>query len=345
MKKALLAAAVLAIAGSSFAEEKTFTLKVSQQLELYGALTGGYFYVTNYTLTNKSKDTFNLTNAVLGLKGEVGKGLKVGYDFAFGSLLMPDIWGGTLGDPKRFEFGTSKAIAKEGFGFLWGSLSFAPTDVVTVDVGVLSTNVGYEVANTYSNPNITLGTVWYAQPVIYPGIRINVSPIENVSFYAEYNQEYDLDNFAVGALGEFMGVGFAVSYYDYKAAKNLVDLVLSYSVGIVDLGLNFDYQWLDDSAKTPGKDDTAYGVALYLTPNFENISVPIRLEYFDEGTSGIYSSGGEQGFTFTITPTFKPTGNTFIRAEVAYISTDKKIFKGNTEDNMTTFAVETGFTF
>ena len=217
--------------------------------------------------------------------------------------------------------------------------------MVSVDAGVLTTNVGYELADTYSNPNITFGAIWNAQPFIYPGVRVTVSPLENVNLYAEYNQESNSDNFAVGALGELNDISFGLTYYDYRAYKNLIDVVLSYSIGMLDLGLNADYQWLDDSAKTPGQDDSAYGIALYLTPTFGRLSVPVRLEYFDEGTSGIYFDGADKGYTATITPTFKPTENSFIRAEVAYVSTDKKVFKNGTKDNKTTFAVELGFTF
>jgi len=104
------------------------------------------------------------------------------------------------------------------------------------------------------------------------------------------------------------------------------------------------YQWLDDPQT--GQDDSAYGVAVYVIPNFGNVSVPLRLEYFDEGTSGIYSaSTAEKGYTVTITPTFKPADNGFIRAEVSYLSTDRKVLAGGTEDTKTSFAVELGFTF
>jgi len=47
----------------------------------------------------------------------------------------------------------------------------------------------------------------------------------------------------------------------------------------------------------------------------------------------------------TVTPTFKPIKNSFVRAEVAYVSTDNRVFKNGTEDNKTTLAVELGFTF
>jgi hypothetical protein len=337
MRRGVLALAVLGAVSLSGAEERFF-LKTSEDLNLYGALTGAYFLTGN-----PDEDTFNLTNGVIGISGEVGKEFKVGFDLAVGSLLMPTVWDGGQGTPQRFEF-SQKGLAQEGFGFLWGYISLKPADRVSLDLGVMPTNVGYEVANTYANPNVTLGTTWFAQPVIYPAVRVTLSPLQRVDLYAEYNQEGDGDNFAFGVLGELGGLGFALSYYDYRDSKNLIDLVLSYSLGGLDLGLNLDYQWLDHSP--PSRDDKAYGVALYLIPSFGKVSLPVRLEYFKEGTSGIYSgSNADSGYTLTLTPTFRPTDNTFIRAEIAYISTDNRVFDNNTKSNKTTLALEVGFTF
>ncbi len=357
MKKYLVSlSSLLLLGGFSFSGDKEFSLKLSQALELHGGISAGYFYSTNPTDKNKdSEDKFQITNAILELSGEVGTGFKVGFELAIGGSLWPTVYDGGQGNFSYYDPDTKEL--KEGVGLHWGYVSLKPFSKLSIDAGILTTNVGYEVADTYSNPNITFGAVWYAQPFIYPGARITFSPLENLSLYAEYNQEYDLDNFAVGVLGEFAGLSYALSYYDYRANKNLVDLVLGYSIADVDLGLNFDYQWLDDTAKKQRRDelgvndvdDTAYGVALYVIPKFKTnvgeISIPVRLEYFDEGTSGIYYGGADKGYTLTITPTFRPTSNTYIRGEVAYINTDNKIFKNGTKDNKTTIAVEAAFTF
>ena len=342
MKKAILAGAVLGLMGTTFAGDKSLTLKVSQNLELYGSISAGYFYTTNDTNKN-SRDAFKLTNAVLGVSGSAGI---LGFDLAVGAFLGASVWDG--GATNSIFSYTKGDITTDEAGLLWASVSVSPIDKLTIDAGLLTTNVGYEVVNTYANPNITLGAVWFAQPVIYPGVRATFNITDDISVYAEYNNDAigtKDEAFALGSLGSIAGISYAVSYYDYSSFKNFIDLVLGYTVGNVDLGLNFDYQWLDDSAKTPGQDDSAYGVALYAIPNFGNISVPVRLEYFNEGTSGIYWGGADKGFTVTVTPTLKPTENTFIRAEVAYISTDKKVFKGGTKDNKTTLAIEAGFTF
>lgn len=354
MKKYLISlSSLLLLGGLSFSEEKKeFKLISSVPISVSGGITGGYFWTNNTGTSSDEDDKLQLSNGILEFSGEFGKDIKFGFDVAFGSVLMPTIWDGGQGDPMSYSF-SDGYVSDNGVGIVWGYATFKPYKGISIDAGVLPTNVGYEVANTYANPNITLGLVWYAQPVIYEGARLSLdlSELSNVplGFYVEYNQEGNTDNFAVGVNGEVGGLSFALSYYDYRASRNLVDLVLGYSIANVDLGLNFDYQWLDDTAKSPGQDDSAYGVALYLIPKFETskgeISIPVRLEYFDEGTSGIYSGGGDNGYSITVTPTYRPIPNGFIRAEFAYVSADKKIFKGGTEDNKTTLAVEIGFTF
>jgi hypothetical protein len=117
--------------------------------------------------------------------------------------------------------------------------------------------------------------------------------------------------------------------------------VLGTSVAGIDVAVNFDYQWLDDSAKSAGQDDNGFGVGLYVIPSFGNIKLPIRLEYFDGGTSGIYD--GEKGYSFTITPTYSFSDNYYVRAEFAYLNTDTAMF--DNKDNRTTIALEAGFKF
>ena len=107
---------------------------------------------------------------------------------------------------------------------------------------------------------------------------------------------------------------------------------------------------MDDTAKTPGNDDSAYGIALYLSTKIDVFEIPVRIEYVNDGTSEIYSVAGNDAWTFTITPTWRPTQNTFLRAEFAYISTDKKGFPDdngvlNQKDSRTVMGVEAGFVF
>lgn len=83
------------------------------------------------------------------------------------------------------------------------------------------------------------------------------------------------------------------------------------------------------------------------------IQIPVRIEYADAKKSLLIptiadTENSNSVWTFTITPTYNPTKNTFIRAEVSYVNSDKKIFvndKQNLKDSRTTGAVELGFLF
>jgi hypothetical protein len=117
-------------------------------------------------------------------------------------------------------------------------------------------------------------------------------------------------------------------------------------MGIFDLGVNFDYQWLDNPSA--GQDSSAFGVALYLIPEFGNFQLPLRAEYFNEGNSGIYTGASlpaGDGFTLTVTPTFKPSPKTFVRGEVAYISTKEPVFASGTKSDRTILGLEVGLSF
>ncbi len=110
---------------------------------------------------------------------------------------------------------------------------------------------------------------------------------------------------------------------------------------------NLDYHLLDDPVKVASKDDTAWDLALYAAPDLGGgWSLPVRLEYLSDGTSGILG-GVDSAFTLTVTPTYR-VGPAFVRAEVAYVSANNKVFvddQGVAQDSKTTFAVQAGTTF
>lgn len=323
---------------------------LNSDIDLSGGITAGYFYSNN---TGSSKnDDFKVSNLIISLSSQPKNG-GLGFTTAFGSILLPTLYDGGITD--------NKSILSKNFGVLFGYATYAPVENLTIDAGLLTTNIGYEIATSFANPNITYGTVFYAQPFIYPGARITYT-YKDFKFYAEANKDKGyLDSsptlptsgaYAIGTLGTIYGINYALSYYDYTAYKNLIDLVLSKNINEnLDLALNFDYQWLDKTAKQPGKDDNGYGIAFYLIPKSGNISLPIRLEYINDGSkgkeNGIYSNVSS-AYTITLTPTYKPSNNTYIRAEVSYFKSDNKIFSdksSNLKDSKTSAALEVGFLF
>jgi len=350
MRKLLgLAAAGLVMAGSTYAG----TLKVANSdIEMSGGVTAGYFYTTNSDV----EDYFTVPTFAIDLTTEAHS--VIGFTAGFGLTKHP-----ALLDPNPHgEFEVEYA---------W--VSIRPVEGLTIDAGKLLTNIGYELYHTYENKNYTYGLVWWAQPVNYPGARITYSITENVDVYAEYSHDTagsifaitPSDAFAIGSLGSFGIVDYAISYLDYNRSKNLIDLVLSTEYEGIEVGLNFDYQWMDDTAKqslqnagATSIDDTAYGIALYLSTKVDVFELPVRIEYVNDGSAtdsagnivcdGIYGVAGDSAWSFTITPTYRPSTNTYVRAEFAYVSTDDKGFvdkSGNLKDNRTFVGVEAGFIF
>ena len=363
MKKlAVLSGAILSVAVANAGQITV----ANSDIKVDGALTTGYFASNNTGSSNH--DSFKVSNFILGLSSDAKDG-GIGFNVGFGTVLLPTVYDGGLYDINGNPV-DNKAIINKSFGPIYAVLSYKPISSLTLDAGLLTTNIGYELATSFTNPNITYGAVWSAQPFIYPGARITYA-VGDIKFYAEASKDkiYSDGDFtkikspsgrdlslsgayAVGSLGTLYGVNYAISYYDYTAYKNLVDIVLSKSINDnLDVGINFDYQWLDSTAKASGKDSKGYGVAGYIIPKFGNFSLPVRIEYVNDGSkgkeSGIYSNVSK-AWTITATPTFRPTKNTYVRAEVSYVNSDEKKFNDssrNPKDTKVSAAAEFGFLF
>jgi len=351
MKKlAVLSGAILSVAVANAGQITV----ANSDIKVDGALTTGYFASNNTGSSNH--DSFKVSNFILGLSSDAKDG-GIGFNVGFGTVLLPTVYDGGLYDISGKPV-DNKAIINKSFGPIYAVLSYKPISGLTLDAGLLTTNIGYELATSFTNPNITYGAVWSAQPFIYPGARITYA-VGDIKFYVEASKDkgYSDGNtslptsgaYAVGSLGTLYGVNYAISYYDYTAYKNLVDIVLSKSINDnLDVGINFDYQWLDSKAKVSGNDSKGYGVAGYIIPKFGNFSLPVRIEYVNDGSSSIYISNASKAWTITATPTFRPTKNTYVRAEVSYVNSDEKIFidnSGNPKDTKVSAAAEFGFLF
>ncbi|WP_456465730.1 outer membrane beta-barrel protein [Persephonella sp.] len=354
MKKVVNLVAAGLLAAGGIAQAGTLTV-ANSDIEMEGGITAGYFYTTN--IGPSDNDYFTVSTFAIDLTSKVNS--MIGFTVGFGLTTHPDL----LDETQPPE---------AGFEFEYGWVSIRPVEGLTIDAGQLLTNIGYELYHTYDNKNYTFGLVWYAQPVTYPGARVTYSVADGIDVYAEYTQDttgsvggvFPSDAFAFGSIGSVGNFDYAISYFDYNKTKNLVDVVLSTDIQGIELGLNVDYQWMDDTAKNSIRaagatsiDDTAYGIALYAVAKMDVFEIPVRIEYVNDGQStnganvvdeGIYGVAGDDAWSFTITPTYKPSKNTYIRGEFAYVNTDKKGFiddKGNDKDSRTFVGVEAGFEF
>ena len=331
MRKSILAAAVAALVSPvAFAGNVTSTA----DMNLGGGIAGGYSYSNN---TNSGTEAeFRVSDFIVELSGEPTEG--VGFVGAFGSMSMSTI----------FDGGVTGAAAG-GFGLQYGWLSLAAADGLTIDAGLLATNVGYEVAPTYANANILLGGVWNAQPAYYPGARATYD-LGGINVYAEASADttggYLLSKnaWAVGVNGGDK-ISYAVNYFNYNATKAILDLIVSADLAGMSMGVNFDYQMLAEKP-AGSNDDAGFGLAFYVAPSLGSIDLPVRVEYMSDGDSGIY--GVNSGYSFTVTPTYKFGENAFVRAELAYVSADNKIFAdedGTAKSSKMAVGLQAGYNF
>ncbi|MEW5754673.1 MAG: outer membrane beta-barrel protein [Pseudomonadota bacterium] len=307
--------------------------------QLSGGIAAGYYKTTN--TGSDDTDNFQVSDVLLQFS-RAASSQGVGYTLGFGSLAAISVLDG----------GVNNSTTYADFGVQYGWVSVVPVDGLTIDAGKLATNVGYEVTPSLTNPHMTLAALWNGQPAYYPGLRVSYA-IGDVTVFGEVSDDTVTVNGttataanSIGVKGSAAGIDYVASYYNYSGAKNIVDVIASTKLGEIPVAINLDYHMLDDAAKVSGNDDNAYGVALYAKPSFGAVSVPVRVEYMNDGTSGIY--GVDTGYTLTVTPTYTFPDNSFVRAEVSYVTTDNEIFSdknGAPEDTKTSFGVQAGVLF
>lgn len=160
--------------------------------------------------------------------------------------------------------------------------------------------------------------------------------------------------------------------YDEQNGRNIYALTAGFDVGTVATGVEINYLTADKTLKDANKlvfgnnaDDSAFGFAVCANIKpMVGIQVPVRIEYADAkkslliptiaAISNVTADKTDKNsvWTFTVTPTYNPTKNTFIRGEISYVKSDKKIFESpknvnpnGTQNSRTTGAVEVGFLF
>jgi len=327
----------------------------SADITVSGGATAGYFRTTN--IGAKDVDDYEVSDFLVELSTPSDGA--VGVTAAFGHLGQNSVWEG--GVP------ANHGGAENNVDLQYGYLTVPAGAGVTVDAGILATMIGYEVAPSYANANILLGGVWYAQPVYYKGVRATWAG-NGFNVFAEANDDPSVGgkSAVVGVNGSAGGINYAVSYDNgFKSystsSKDILDIIVSGTFGGIDAALNLDYQKLDTTPTVPANaDDSAYGLALYATfPVSQMVTIPVRFEYLSDGTSQIYSSGIytaptppkygiDSAYTFTVTPTYHYTENTFVRGEVAYVSASNDVFlddKGAPQGSNTSIALQAGVTF
>lgn len=329
MKIKLTVALVSCVLGASVAHAGE--LKVANSdLTLAGGIGAAGIY-SNNTGSNNNTDPA-VTDFLLELSAPAKKG--IGFTAGFGNLLMPTLL-------------TNVGKAPVTSDLQYGWVTVAPVEGVTIEAGKLATKIGYEVAYSLANPHIMMGALWNSQPVYYGGARASYA-LGETTLFAEANEESlpgAGNAYVVGASGAAAGINYSAVYSNAKNDHDILDLIVSTELAGMAVAANLDVHKFGNAA--PGMDDKGVGIALHAVPKFGAVSVPVRLEYLDDGTSGAFGGMGK-GSSYTVTPTYHFADNTFVRAELAYVTADNEIFsnsKGASTDSKTTFAVQVGYKF
>jgi len=267
-----------------------------------------------------------------------GKEPPVKFDLAVGTLLLATVTS-SAEQENRGNFGVGSSDAK--WGLLWGYAELKLPENFTLQWGVLSTNLGFELPESYDNPNALFGLVWSGQPFIYKGVRLKKEFSAGRSAYFEYDRGRELNgntkDHAVGAGLEVNGgsSSFSFNYFNYGSYKTLLDALFYRELpGGDEVAFNLDYQFLNsDSSKG------AVGAALYLIPKFNRLELPLRFEVVKEWiNSNLYQLNGGRAVSFTVSPTYRLNRWNF-RAEFAKVSANKPAFNGHKTENSLVFQV------
>ena len=382
MKKVLGLAAAGLLAFSA-ANAGTITV-ANSDLTLYGAVTAGFEAQDNDLLnTGKNNDTFRLYNVIVGLTKKADPNSPIGFNVAFGQFEVPTVLASTNVVNRRGGNLVNLGETNDNFKPWLATVDITPIDGLKISGGILWSKYG-ERPVTFLNPNISRGLMFVLfNPVVYTGARaeynINLPGLGNVGVYAGYNQANGLTNVAsilggynnnipspkdayelgiTGNLNLGAKIKYGLHYYDEAGGRNIWTLCLKSDFGLIKGGLQYSYASKDDAIKNnDGNAANSYwGIGInfnisLLDAAIANVEVPMRLEYVKLDVDADNDNGKDKIWSFTITPTWKPTKNTFLRAEYTYTKADSKIFadtdpvKNVADDTRSTYAIEAGFLF
>ncbi len=149
--------------------------------------------------------------------------------------------------------------------------------------------------------------------------------------------------------GKVLDTDVGLYHYHLESLRSLTGALIQHTVGNVDLVLNVDYWNWDSSMKNLHGDDDSIGGAFYVVLHFGKFSIPVRLEYIDQGKSGIYleNPDAQEIYAVTVSPTYHILDNAYVRADVAYVNADDGFAdnNGNLKSDRVCLAVEVGYTF
>jgi hypothetical protein len=330
--------------GQSETKESKILQSAISALEITGGISAGFFSASNPG-QDESDSRFLLSNFLVELSPK-DKTLPVGFVGAFGETSTPSL----LDTPEN----------NNSFDIEYGSLILRPITGVSLETGLLQPNAGFENNYTYNNKNITLGVIASQQPFNAYGARMGYD-FNGFHLCGGYykqrlnDQEYVVngssapDSWEIGLSGSVFDSNFSIYHYHLEGLRNLAGAAVEYTIKNIYIAFNIDYWVWDSSMKSAHASESSIGGAIYVCPSFGKFSIPLRLEYIDQGESEIYieSINAKHVYTATISPTYHILDNAYLRAELSYVKADSAFAdkSGNLEDERIYLAAEIGYLF
>jgi hypothetical protein len=308
--------------------------------EVTGGISAGYFYASNPG-EDTSDDAFLLSNFLVEISSS-DESLPMAFVGAFGETSTPSL----LDSPEN----------NTDFRIEYASLTLRPVNQMSLELGLLEPNAGFENTYTFNNMNVILGAVASQQPYNAYGARVGYE-MNGLSLWGGYykerldDEEYNSPDYAweIGLSGSILENTFTLYHYNIKGQKDLSGAVIERSIRNVDIACNIDYWSWDSRMKNLYGSASSMGGAFYICPNFGNLSIPLRLEYINQDKSQVYidSPNAKHIYAATVSPTWHFNENTYIRAESAYVKAEGAFADehGNSRDNRINLAIELGYIF
>ena len=312
------------------------------RIEITGGISAGYFYASNPG-ENGSDDEFLLSNFLVELSSS-NKGLPMGFGGAFGETSTPSL----LDTPEN----------NNNFDIEYASLTLKPITDLSIEAGLLQPNAGFENTYTFNNKNVILGAVASQQPYNAYGARIGYDHNKNdLSFWGGYykerldDDEYNSPDYAweIGLSASISKNTYSLYHYNVHGQRSLTGVVIESTIQGIDIALNLDYWRWDNRIIDLQGNKSSIGVAVYICPNFNNFSIPVRLEYINQDSSRIYidTINAERISSVTVSPTWYFDEKTYVRVESVYVNADSAFIHkdGISKDNRISLAIEVGLLF
>jgi hypothetical protein len=313
-------------------------------IQIGGGISAGFFHAGNPGV-DASDNEFLLSNLLVQLSSK-DSDLPVGFVGAFGETSTPSL----LSNPEN----------NTNFDIEYASLILKPMPDVSLDVGLLQPNAGFECTYTFNNINVLLGALASQQPYNAYGARLDYD-IRGFRFSAGYykkrldQEEYNDngstpgDSWEIGVKGSVLNNKFGIYHYHLEAERNLTGAFIERTVKNVYLAVNIDYWSRNAAMSSFYKSRSSIGAAFYISPRFGHFSIPFRVEYIDQGESRIYidNADAKHIYAATISPTYRFGENAYIRLESAYVHADEGFADkdGNSKNSRICLAAEIGYLF